>query len=800
MGRGLDATVEHSPHKMANLCQVRMGQLKTARFVLAEHTDRTYNSSSTYDTPRCLTILMRILKITVLSLAGLTLAAALFLIVADRLEQPAPPDPATLIAKARQYDVRIKRDNFGVPHVSGARDADVAFGLGFAHSEDDFLTLQQVALATRGQLAATEGRKAAVPDYLVHLLRVWETVNAKYESDLPADVRQVLEGYADGVNYYAALHQDKVLPGVLPLTGKDLAAGFVFKTPFFYGLDRALMKLNSPEGSTTALLQNEPVKDGQIKDGRDAFLMTHEGIPVGSNGVAVSPSRSADGATRLLVNSHQPYTGPVAWYEAVLESGQGWHVAGGFFPGSPFMLHGHNEHLGWANTVNEPDLIDVYKLTINPANPNQYQLDGQWRDFEKSDAKIRVKIWGPLIWTAHREVLYAAQGPVLKTDHGVFAIRYAGINEVRLPLQYYRLNKATNMAEWRAAMALQAIPSINYVYADEKANIGYVYNGLFPVRQEGVDWQDTLPGDRSNLIWHSYLPFDKVPQIWDPPGGLVFNSNNTPFHAAASGDDLKPQDFSPTLGIQSNMTNRAWRAMETYGADTHITAETFRTYKFDLSYSAHSDLAELIGQVVAIGPGNQSDRGDLQQAQEMLKRWDRKTNSASREAALAILMGEPLLRQRTVVKGTPQPPTQQQILAGLRETIQTLKTHYGRLDPEWGQVNRLRRGKLDLAIDGGPDIYRAVYGLKQPDGTLSAAGGDTFIMFVTWDKEGKLSSESIHQFGSATLDQDSRHYADQAPLFDGMKMKPVLFTQAQLAGHIEADYRPGEREGHDSKH
>ncbi|HXB21904.1 MAG TPA: penicillin acylase family protein, partial [Candidatus Solibacter sp.] len=465
---------------------------------------------------------------------------------------------------------------------------------------------------------------------------------------------------------------------------------------------------------------------------------------------------------------------------------------------SPFMLHGHNEHLGWANTVNDPDLIDVYKLTINPANSNQYQLDGQWRDFEKSDAKIRVKIWGPLVWTVHRDVLYAAQGPVLKTDHGVFAIRYAGINEVRQPLQYYRLNKAATLADWRAAMALQAIPSINFVYADEKANIGYVYNGLFPVRQEGLEWQDTLPGDRSDLIWHQYLPFDKIPQIWDPPHGLVFNSNNTPFHAAAAGDDLKPQDFSPTLGIQSNMTNRAWRALETYGTDAHITAETFRAYKYDLDYSAHSDLAQLVDEVVALDPsakdaGKNSDGGNLRQAQEILKRWDHKTNVANRSAALAVLMGEPVLRARTEIKGKPQPPSQAQIMASLREAMQTLKAHFGRLDPEWGEVNRLRRGKVDLAIDGGPDIYRAVYGLKQPDGTLTAAGGDTFVMFVAWDKEGKLTSESIHQFGSATVDQNSPHYADQSPLFVAMKPKPVLFTQAQLAGHIEADYRPGEK-------
>ena len=189
----------------------------------------------------------------------------------------------------------------------------------------------------------------------------------------------------------------------------------------------------------------------------------------------------------------------------MLQSEQGWHVAGGFFPGTPFMLHGHNEHLGWANTVNDPDLVDIYRLTINPANDNQYRLDGKWRDFETADAAIRVKIFGPLIWTVHRPVLFSAQGPVFKTDHGVFAVRYAGMGEVRQVLQYYRLNKARNLDEWKAAMRLQALPSINYIYADEKGNIGYVYNGQFPVRKDGVNWQILSSGRslRSDLAFLS---------------------------------------------------------------------------------------------------------------------------------------------------------------------------------------------------------------------------------------------------------------------------------------------------------
>ncbi|HJW40558.1 MAG TPA: acylase [Rhizomicrobium sp.] len=701
---------------------------------------------------------MRLLKIGAIALAVIVLLGLAGIIAADRLAQPAPPNPSVFIAKAAHYDVRIRRDSWGVPHILGKTDADVAFGLGFAHSEDDFATIQDVALASRGQLGASQGLKGATTDYLVHLFRVWENINARYESDLPVDVRRVIEAYADGVNYYAALHPDKVKDGLLPLTGKDVTAGFVFKTPFFYGLDSLLRKLNTETGG-------KPLPE------------------IGSNGLAVGPHRSADGATRLLVNSHQPYEGPVSWYEVVLQSGEGWHVAGGLFPGSPFMLHGHNEHLGWANTVNSPDLADVYRLTINPANDNQYLLDGKWRDFEKSDAAIRVKLFGPIYWTFHRDVLWSAQGPVFKTDHGVFAVRYAGMNEIRQVTQYFRLNKARDLGEWKAAMKLQALPSINYIYADEHGTIGYVYNAQFPVRKEGIDWHGFIPGDRSDLIWHRYLPFDRLPQLWNPPSDFVFNSNNTPFQATAPQDDLKPADFSKTLGIQTNMTNRAMRALETFGADKAITADAFRRYKFDLSYSVHSDIARLVSEVLAANPAGD---GDLKEAQRILRSWDRRTDIHNRGTALAVLTG---VRAAPEEPGGPwkEPP-----LAALREAIAILKTHFGRLDPEWGQINRFRRGTLDLPIDGGPDVYRAVYGKQQDDGTLTAVDGDTFIMFVTWDRNGKLSSQSVHQFGSATLDSASPHYADQSLLFVKMQMKPVWFTEAELKGHVTRDYRPGQ--------
>jgi penicillin amidase/acyl-homoserine-lactone acylase len=184
-----------------------------------------------------------------------------------------------------------------------------------------------------------------------------------------------------------------------------------------------------------------------------------------------------------------------------------------------------------------------------------------------------------------------------------------------------------------------------------------------------------------------------------------------------------------------------------------------------------------------LDPGSDAD---LRQAQTILRAWDYKTNVANRGTALAVMMGEAVIVAEIMHKPPPQP------IDTLRTAIATLKTHFGRLDPTWGQVNRIRRGTIDLAIDGGPDVLRAVYGEPQPDGTLTAVAGDTLIMFVTWDKAGALHSESVHQFGSATSNPASPHYADQVKMFVEMKTKPVLFTEGELKGHVEADYAPGD--------
>ena len=144
-------------------------------------------------------------------------------------EGPAPPQ--------RNYDVEIVRDGYGVPHINGKTDADTAYGLAYAHSEDDFSTIEEVIAMTRGRYGALTGQDGAKVDYVLHLLGARDTVSRRYK-ELSPEVRAVLEAYAAGLNHYAKKHPAEVrLPKLFPVNGEDVVAGFVLRAPFFFGLD-----------------------------------------------------------------------------------------------------------------------------------------------------------------------------------------------------------------------------------------------------------------------------------------------------------------------------------------------------------------------------------------------------------------------------------------------------------------------------------------------------------------------------------------------------------------------------------
>jgi penicillin amidase/acyl-homoserine-lactone acylase len=270
----------------------------------------------------------------------------------------------------------------------------------------------------------------------------------------------------------------------------------------------------------------------------------------------------------------------------------------------------------------------------------------------------------------------------------------------------------------------------------------------------------------------------------DPPSGFVANANSSPFAVTVGPGNPDPARYSKTFGIETHMTNRALRALELFGSDGEITREEFERYKFDTAYSKRSTTAlRLQSMLGGPPPADPLARRGF----ELLQRWDYRTDPESPAAALAVMTLSPPHDNR------PKPIAPDELVRRLERAAHELDRVFGRLDVPWGEVNRLRRGSLDLPVGGAPDTLRAIYTRRDDDGRRRAVGGDSYVLLVEWDREGRVSSRSIHQYGSATADPRSPHYADQAPLFARYELKPVWLDEADIRAHLEREYRPGQR-------
>ncbi len=695
----------------------------------------------------------------------------------------------------RTYSAEIVRDEFGVPHIYGDTDADVAYGVAIAHAEDDFFTLQDVVAMSMGRYGAIAGEDGAAFDYAYHLLDARGTAESEYPT-LPADTRALFEAYAQGLNDYARQHPEEVkLARLFPVDGVDVAAGFALRQPFFFGLNNVIGPLvqgeplapeHGPKIPATPVSEAATAtarSDGLPANARPLVLPSREEAAMsGSNAFAVTPEKSG-GPTTLISNSHQPWRGGVAWYELVVESGEGWHFAGANFPGSPFPFLGHNENLGWTNTVNTPDMVDVYKLVLDESG-KRYRLDGEWRDLESRMVTLRVKV-GPIVLPVRREVLRSVHGPVIKNDEGAFAIRYGGMGNLGQLDAYYRLNKSETLEEWQAILARMDIPSTNFIYADREGNIANIYNAAIPnrpamVNGKRVDWRSVLPGDDSALITRGTVKFEQLPRYVNPASGWLLEANDNPFKDAGPGSDLSAGDFPPELGIETKNTNRGTRGWKLMSEANLLDRATLERIKYDTGYERTGYVARMLDEVAAI----KTDDADMAEAQRLLGQWDMKADNIGRGDSLALLMIRPFMGAD--YSNDPWPD----VKVELRRSVDHLLTHFGQIDPPMGELLRLRQGDVDLPLDGGSDTLRAstLWNIED-DGRLSVRHGDSFIQWVEWMPGKRVFSRSIQPYGAATTRADSPHYADQATLFVQHRLKPVHFWREDVMANAARRYK-----------
>ena len=677
---------------------------------------------------------------------------------------------------ASGYDARIIRDAFGVPHIYGKRNADVAFGLAYAHAEDDWRNIEEVIRSSRGTLAEIVGESGAKSDDFILAMGNTFIVNRDYDAKVSPAAKAIAEGYAAGINVWCEQHPETGCARSMPFTGRDIVAGFVNRPLSFYGLD----------GEIDALLSGRANMEMSTKTSTRASLLdTTDDIELGSNAIAVAPSRSADGHTRLAVNSHQPYEGRVAWYEARLKSEEGIDMVGGMFPGTPLLLQGAGPSLGWAPTVNKPDLYDTFKLVVDDdVYPTRYRMDGQWKDLTRRQISYNVLKDGALV-PVERTARWSEHGPVFVTDKGVYAVSFVGLNEFEHIDHYLAMNTAKTVDDWRAAQVkYNAVPSVNYVVADSKGGIGYFWNANMPRRVEGWDRRKILPGDISETLWKGWEPVSALPAVLKPKSGYVVSANHSPLLTSGPEDNPKAENYPASFALDTLVTNRGLRAQELFGKDTSITRDEFLAYKMDDWYSIDSNVA-FMAEALDVEWSGKVD-AETQKLIDHVRAWDGRADRHNRHAALAIFTGQAIMGSQ--IHGEYD---NDRGLAALKQTAQQLIAATGRIDPEWGEVSRLKRGDKSWALDGGPDTLRAVYvaGDLAADKYRSGRAGDTYVLIADWAPDGTYTLDTIHQYGSATLDASSPHYADQAPLFAEEKFKRPPMEMGELLKEATRDYR-----------
>ena len=655
--------------------------------------------------------------------------------------------------------IDIIRDKYGVPHIFGKTDPEVAYGLAWAHAEDDFTTIQQSLLAGKAMLAQYQGKKGASIDYIVHLLRIPELVEERYESDLAPDFKKLLEGYCAGLNAYAAKHPKEVLlKKIFPVTPKDMVQYSVLQLCILSGADKALAAIF---GGTVPLLENYKTQ--------------------GSNAFAFNSNRTNDGNVYLAINAHQPLEGPVAFYEAHLNSEEGWNILGANFPGAPSILHGVNEYLGWAHTVNEPDKLDVYQLEINPANKTQYKLDGKWETLEEKVALLKVKIAGLKI-NVKKKAYWSKYGPTIITDRGTFSIRMPAQMDIRGLEQWYRFNKAKNFTEFKAAVNMKAIPGYNIVYADKYDTIYYISNGRIPIRDKNYNWKTTLPGNTSATLWNQLHPIEALPQVLQPKSGFVYNTNHSPFHSTEGPENPIVKDI--TMGYETLENNRSKRFEEMLKPLNKVSYEDFKRIKFSRQFPSNFYFPYNIDTLFMLDETKYTDIADLILN---LKSWNKIADAESIGAGTFFMVYHSVMPNRMIYMKQGF-IAESDAVAILRDAKTKMLANFNRTNVQLGDVQKLVRGNVVLPLPGLPDVLAPMYSIPYKDGMYKGNQGDAYIELVRFTKEGP-TIESINVYG-ASARKESPHYTDQMGMYVKQETKTMTLNKTIVYQQAVKNYHP----------
>jgi acyl-homoserine-lactone acylase len=348
------------------------------------------------------------------------------------------------------------------------------------------------------------------------------------------------------------------------------------------------------------------------------------------------------------------------------------------------------------------------------------------------------------------------------------------------------MNKARNFSEFKNAMQMTAIPGFNVVYADRSDTIYYLSNGKIPIRNPAYDWTKTLPGNTSKTLWTNFHPLEDLPQIINPPSGYVFNMNNTPYNATAAADNLNPNNFDKTMGVERWDNNRSKRFMELVAQYPTLDWEEFKRIKYDLTLP--KDLAYFTNPA-EVYKLDASKYPDIQDVIVKIQRWNKNAHADNPDAAVFLLFYEYLKDKNIKMNIQERYLSAEECVEALKYVKDYLMKNFKTVDIKLGDLQKLVHGDIELPMSGIPDVLAAMSANKYKNGKLKATAGESYIELVRFPKTGLPEIESAMPYG-ASNHPESPHYTDQMEMFSQQKTKTMSLDKEKVLKEAKRVYAP----------
>jgi len=466
------------------------------------------------------------------------------------LRSSLPQTDGTVVVTGLSAPVAITRDAHGIPTIVAKSDTDAAFALGYVHAQDRLFQMDLMRRYGAGRLAEWFGEAALPIDRFTRTLGLYRAAAAQY-AHLSPEVRSVLDAYAAGVNAWITTRRGALPPeyqllrvSIEPWKAADtLVWGKIMDlqlTANFRGellRARLLQRLTPAE---FAVLYPPYPADAPVTGAHaslDPVLLNRlaAALPPGSaeparasNNWVVAGAHTVSHKPLLANDTHLGLNSPGVWYLARIEVG-GRVLAGVTAPGTPFLVVGHNTRIAWGFTTTGSDVEDLFVEQADPHDSTRYLSPGGSLPFITRQETIRVRNRAPVTLT----VRATRHGPVISDladwnagDGKILALETTWLaDDDRTPDALWKLSHAGSWTEFRAALRDFVAPQQNIVYADVDGNIGFIAPARVPVRAKGDGWLPA-PGASGAYDWTGFVPFDDLPQEYNPPSGRLASANN----------------------------------------------------------------------------------------------------------------------------------------------------------------------------------------------------------------------------------------------------------------------------------